>query len=166
MATVLAVGDIAIIHYNSTGSDSFFVRLPACGRCGYQHQFHRTTAGRLLAASGPVKARSPTRLSAALRPVTIVTLTGLDLDDAGDQIIAYQGDPATPTILHVVDLADGNTTVAGDATDRQHHGPAAPVHARCQRSRAPIEQFDLRGRSTGSPAELFAAISNSANWIG
>ena len=48
---------------------------------------------------------------------TIVTLTGLNLDDAGDQIIAYQGDPATPTILHVVDLADGNNTVAGDATN-------------------------------------------------
>ena len=47
----------------------------------------------------------------------MVTLTGLDLDDAGDQIIAYQGDPAAPTILHLVDFADGNNTVAGDATD-------------------------------------------------
>ena len=55
--------------------------------------------------------------AAAVTAGTIVTLTGLNLDDAGDQIIAYQGDPATPTILHVVDLADGNNTVAGDATN-------------------------------------------------
>ena len=56
---------------------------------------------------------APTAITAG----TIITLTGLNLDDAGDQIIAYQGDPATPTILQVVDFADGNTTVAGDATN-------------------------------------------------
>ena len=53
----------------------------------------------------------------AITAGTIVTLSGLDLDAAGDQIIAYQGDPATPTILHLVDFGDGNNTVAGDATD-------------------------------------------------
>ena len=75
------------------------------------------TAGWPPADSGRAKDTVTYTAAGAVTAGTIVTLTGLNLDDAGDQIIAYQGDPATPTILYVVDLADGNDTVAGDATN-------------------------------------------------
>src|SRR4249919_3114894 len=113
MATVLTAGDIAIIHYNSTGSDSFsfvFLRAVEIGTAVNFTDNGWLAAGGFRPGEGTVTYTAATAITAG----TIVTLTGLNLDDAGDQIIAYQGDPATPTILHVVDLADGNNTVAGD----------------------------------------------------
>ena len=91
---------------------------------------------------------------AAITAGTIVTLTGLNLDDAGDQIIAYQGDPATPTILHVVDFADGNNTVAGDATNDNTTALAARLHARRQRGRGRVRPSrSMPGRSAAPPRD-------------
>src|SRR3954453_12556532 len=116
MATVLTAGDIAIVQYNSGATDAFtfvFLRDVEVGTSVNFTDNGWLAAGGFRLGEGTVTYTA----AAAIAAGTIVTLTGLDLDDAGDQIIAYQGDPATPTILHVVDLADGNTTVAGDATD-------------------------------------------------
>ena len=70
-------------------------------------------AGGFRPGEGTVTYTAPTAIAAG----TIVTLTGLDLDDAGDQIIAYQGTDGEPHHPPLVDFADGNNTVAGDATD-------------------------------------------------
>ena len=104
MATILVPGDIAIIHYNSTGADAFsFVFLHAV-EAGTSINFTDQgwqAAGGFRPGEGTVTYTAPTAIVAG----TIVTPTGLDLDDAGDQIIAYQGSEASPTILYVVDLA-------------------------------------------------------------
>ena len=96
---------------------------------------------------------------------TIVTLTGLNLDDAGDQIIAYQGDPATPTILYVVDLADGNDTVAGDATNDNTTALPPGFALGLNAVAVPFDNAIYAGPNRGSAAELSSAVSNSANWI-
>src|SRR5206468_3595220 len=69
-------------------------------------------AGGFRSGEGTVSYVAPAAVTAG----SVITLTGLDLDNAGDQIIVYQGAPASPTILFLIDLADGNNTVAGDAT--------------------------------------------------
>ena len=116
MATVLTAGDIAIVQYNSATTDSFtFVFADV--EAGTVVNF--TNNGWSLALDGfrpgeeTVTYITPTAITAG----TVITLTGLNLKDAGDQIIAYQGTQASPTILYLVDLADGNNTVAGDATN-------------------------------------------------
>ena len=116
MATVLTVGDIAIVQYNSGTTDTFTFVFLIDVEVRHHRQFHRQRLARgrrLPVGRGHVTYTAPSAITAG----TTVTLSGLNLDDAGDQIIAYQGAPATPTILHVVDLADGNNTVAGDATN-------------------------------------------------
>jgi uncharacterized protein len=116
MATVLTVGDIAIVQYNSGTTDTFtfvFLRDVEAGTTVNFTDNGWQAAGGFRPGEGTVTYVAPSAITAG----TVVTLSGLNLDDAGDQIIAYQGDPATPTILHVVDLADGNNTVAGDATN-------------------------------------------------
>src|SRR4029453_11003134 len=116
MATVLTVGDIAIVQYNSGTTDSFsfvFLRDVEAGTIVNFTDNGWLAAGGFRPGEGTVTYTAPSAISAG----TTVTLSGLNLDDPGDQIIAYQGAPATPTILHVVDLADGNNTVAGDATN-------------------------------------------------
>ena len=115
MATILSVGDIAIVHYNSE-TDAFtfvFLRDVEAGTIVNFTDNGWLAAGGFRPGEDTVTYTAPSAITAG----TIVTLSGLDLDAAGDQIIAYQGDPATPTILHLVDFGDGNNTVAGDATD-------------------------------------------------
>ncbi len=104
---------------------------------------------------------APTAITAG----TVVTLTGLNLDDAGDQIIAYQGDPATPTILYVVDLADGNNTVAGDATNDNTTALPPGFTLGVNAVAVGFDNAIYAGPIDGSPAQLFPLISNSANWI-
>src|SRR5262245_4145408 len=164
MATVLTVGDIAIVQYNSVTTDAFtfvFLRDVDAGTVVNFTDNGWLAAGGFRPGEGTVTYTAPSAITAG----TIVTLPGLSLDDAGDQIIAYQGDPATPTILYVVDLADGNNTVAGDATN--DNTTALPPGFTLD-SNAVAVAFDnalYAGPTAGSRAELFAAISNSANWI-
>ena len=148
MATILSIGDIAIVQYNSsisTGSaDTFtfvFLRDIEAGTIVNFTDNGWLAAGGFRPGEGTVTYTAPTAITAG----TIVTLTGLNLDDAGDQIIAYQGDPASPTILHVVDFADGNNTVAGDATRCPNHGTSARLHARRQRRRDCVRPGRLCG---------------------
>ena len=116
MATVLTAGDLAIVQYNSGTTDSFtfvFARDIEAGTVVNFTDNGWLAAGGFRPGEGTVTYMAPTAITAG----TVITLTGLNLDDAGDQIIAYQGTQASPTILYLVDLADGNNTVAGDATN-------------------------------------------------
>ena len=165
MATVLTAGDIAIIHYNSTGADSFsfvFLRAVEIGTAVNFTDNGWQALGGFRPGEGTVTYTAPTAIAAG----TIVTLTGLDLDDAGDQIIAYQGTEASPTILHIVDLADGNNTVAGDATDANTTALPPGFTLGVNAVALALNNSIYAGPVEGTPDELFAAISNSANWIG
>jgi hypothetical protein len=116
VATVLSPGDLAIVQYNSSTTDSFTFVFARDIEAGTEVNFTDNgwlAAGGFRPGEGTVTYTAPTAITAG----TVVTLTGLDLDAAGDQIIAYQGTQASPTILYLVDLADGNNTVAGDATN-------------------------------------------------
>ena len=164
MATLLSVGDIAIVQYNSSTTDSFTFVFTRDVEAGTVVNF---TDNGWLAAGGfrPGEGTVTYTAAAAVTAGTIVTLTGLNLDDAGDQIIAYQGDPATPTILHVVDLADGNNTVAGDATNDNTTALPPGFTLDLNAVAVGFDNAIYAGPNSGSPAELSRAVSNSANWI-
>ena len=166
MATVLSPGDLAILQYNSssTTTDSFtfvFARDIEAGTVVNFTDNGWLAAGGFRPGEGTVTYTAPTAITAG----TVVTLTGLNLDDAGDQIIAYQGTQASPTILYLVDLADGNNTVAGDATN--DNTTALPPGFTLGQNAVAVG-FDsaiYAGPIDGSPPQLFPLISNSANWI-
>jgi len=101
MATVLSPGDLAIVQYNSSTTDSFtfvFARDIEAGTVVNFTDNGWLAAGGFRAGDpldeGTVTYTAPTAITAG----TVVTLTGLNLDVAGDQIIAYQGTQASPTI--------------------------------------------------------------------
>src|SRR5262245_50207250 len=164
MATVLSVGDIAIIQYNSGATDTFtfvFLRDVAVGTTVNFTDNGWLAGGGFRSGEGTVTYTAPGAIAAG----TIVTLTGLNLDAAGDQIIAYQGNPATPTILHVVDLADGDNAVAGDATNDNTTalppGFALDVNAVA----VGFDNAVYAGPNSGPPDELFPLINDPSNWI-
>ncbi len=163
MATVLTVGDIAIVQYNSSTTDSFTFVFSRDVEAGTVVNFTDNgwlAAGGFRPGEGTVTYTAPTAITAG----TIVTLSGLNLDDAGDQIIAYQGNPATPTILYVVDLADGNNTVAGNATNDNTTALPPGFTLGVNAVAVGFDNAIYAGPIDGSP-QLFALICNSANWI-
>src|SRR5262245_17033858 len=164
MATVLTAGDIAVLQYNSGTTDSFtfvFARDIEAGTVVNFTDNGWLAAGGFRAGEGTVTYTAPTAITAG----TVVTLTGLNLDDAGDQIIAYQGSPATPTILYVVDLADGNNTVAGDATNDNTTALPPGFTLGLNAVAVGFDNAIYAGPIDGSPPQLFPLISNAANWV-
>jgi hypothetical protein len=116
MATVLTAGDIAIVNYKSINPDAFsfvFTRDVEVGTSVNFTDKGWLAVGGFRPGEGTVTYTAPTAIAAG----TVITLTGLAFNVDGDQVIAYQGSEASPTILYLVDFADGNNTVAGDATD-------------------------------------------------
>src|SRR5262245_43678771 len=164
MATVLTVGDIAVVQYNSGTTDTFtfvFLRAVDAGTTVNFTDNGWLAAGGFRAGEGTVTYTAPSAITAG----TTVTLSGLNLDDAGDQIIAYQGDPATPTILHVVDLADGNNTVAGDATNDNTTALPPGFTLDVNAVAVGFDNAVYAGPNSGPPEELFPLINDPANWI-
>ena len=164
MATVLTVGDIAVVQYNSGTTDSFsfiFARDVEAGTVVNFTDNGWLAAGGFRPGEGTVTYTAPTAIAGG----TVITLTGLNLDDAGDQIIAYQGTAASPTILYLVDLADGNNTVAGDATNDNTTALPPGLTLGVNAVAVPFDNAIYAGPIDGSPPQLFPLISNSANWI-
>jgi hypothetical protein len=164
MATVLTVGDIAIVQYNSSTTDAFtfvFLRDVEVGTTVNFTDNGWLAAGGFRPGEGTVTYTAPSAITAG----TVVTLSGLNLDDAGDQIIAYQGDASTPTILHVVDLADGNNTVAGDATNDNTTALPPGFTLDVNAVAVGFDNAVYAGPNGGPPDELFPLINDPANWI-
>src|SRR4051812_37468788 len=159
MASVLTPGDIAIVQYNSTTTDAFTFVFQRDVEVGTVVNFTDNgwqASGGFRPGEGTVTYTAPSAITAG----TIVTLSGLNLDDAGDQIIAYQGDPATPTILHIVDLADGNNTVAGDATNDNTTALPPGFTLDVNAVAVGFDNAIYAGPNSGPPTELFAAIND------
>ena len=165
MATVLTAGDIAVVQYNSCTTDSFSFVFGRDVEAGTVVNFTDNgwlAAGGFRPGEGTVTYTAP---PGGISGGTVVTLTGLNLDDAGDQIIAYQGTAASPTILYLVDLADGNNTVAGDATNDNTTALPPGLTLGVNAVAVPFDNAIYAGPIDGSPPQLFPLISNSANWI-
>src|SRR5262249_6464090 len=165
MAKPLSAGDIAIVHYNSDGPDVFsFVFLhdvDAGNVINFTDNGWQATGG-FRSGEGTVSYTVATAVAAG----TVVTLGGLDLDDAGDQIIAYQGDAVNPTVLYVIDFADGDNTVAGDATDANTTALPPGVSLGVNAVAVGFDNAVYAGPRTGTPAQALAAISDFNNWSG
>ena len=163
LAPALSPGDIAIVDYNSSGPDEFtFVALRDI-EAGTTINFTDNgwlASGGFLPGEGTVTYTASTLIAAG----TAVTLTGLDLDSAGDQIIAYQGDALNPTFLYAIDLADGDQAFAGDATGTTTSAIPWGLTPGVTAVAVAFDDAAYTGPGSGSQSELLAAVSNAANW--
>ena len=112
-----------------------------------------------------VTADGPTDLQGT--SVGALTASGsLLLSSSGDQILAYQGDEATPSFIAAVNF-DG-TGWAADATSSSTSAvPAGLVNGTTAVDLGEIDnaQYSCVFES-GSKADLLAAINNGSNWLG
>lgn len=97
--------------------------------------------------------------------ITIGNLTGqLNPSTSGDQFLAYQGTAADPSFVFAVDFADGNASFAGNATNSNTSAVPQGLVFGSTALAFGADNGAYTGPTTGTAAELRAAIANPANW--
>ena len=167
MATNLLVGDIAIVHYASDDPDAFsfvFLRDVEAGTTVNFTDNGWLAAGGFRPGEGIATYTAPTNITAG----TVITVpTGsMSFDSAGDQIIAYQGPEASPTLLYAVDFADGNNTFDSDATSATTSALPTGLTLGVTALAIGFDNATYTGPNSGTQLDLLEAIGEPAFWAG
>jgi VCBS repeat-containing protein len=169
MPTPLAAGDIALIGYSSdTAGKSFaFVLLKDLepGTVIFFTDNGWLSTGGFRSGEGVVSYTVP---AGGVTAGTVITITGLtgsfNPSTSGDQIIAYTQVGSTITPLFALDFADGNSSWAATATTSNNSGVPAGLVVGQTALAFPLDNAAYTGPTTGSAADIRAAIANPANW--
>jgi len=167
MPTTLAAGDIAIIGVNGDDPDGFaFVSLvPITAGTTITFTDNGWTGSAFRTGEGVFTYTFPADVPAGT-VINIASVAPMNFAAAGDQILAYQGTAASPTFLFAIDFADDNTTFAGAATSSNTSAVPTGLTAGVNAVAVGADNVHYTGPRSGTPAELLAAISNTANWSG
>ncbi|MGY2046542.1 Ig-like domain-containing protein [Methylobacterium sp. JK268] len=166
MATTLSAGDLAIIGYSAdTGGKSFAFVLLRDVEAGTAINFTDNGVkkdGTFRTGEGVKTWTAPNGGATAGTVVTFTNLTGnLNPSTSGDQIIAYQG---TSTFLFAINFADGKSTFAGDATNSNTSAVPPGLTFGKTALAFPLDNGAYTGPTSGTKAELLAAIADGRNW--
>lgn len=165
--TTLTAGDIAIIGFNFDDPDQMaFVLLVNIGS-GTQINFtdngwrsnntFRTGEGTFTWTAG-------TDLPAGT--IVVPAVSGVAFSNTGDQILAYQGTSSSPTFLYAVN-SEGSGVWQSSATSSATSAlPTGLVNGTSAIALNEIDNSKYTGITSGTKAQLLAAIGNPANWSG
>ncbi|BAZ15815.1 5'-nucleotidase/2',3'-cyclic phosphodiesterase [Calothrix sp. NIES-4071] len=182
----LTQGDIAIVAYNTDGDDNFawvaLVDIPANTNINFtdsswQDTGFRTTEHLDAAGGGPLVWSHTSIITAG----TVITYsggnaanwsigtrtgTGLNLAAGGDQIFVYTGTNASPTFIYGAHFAIGTNWLASgsNSTNTSNIPPGLSVEAGTAFYVGNFDNGYYTGTTTGTKAQLLAAISNTDNW--
>lgn len=86
---------------------------------------------------------------------------------SGDQLIAYQGDELLPTFLYALNLEGNPGQWQNEATSARNSAlPGEDLDAMTAPACNEIDNIAYAGTTSGTKAELLAAISDCSNWEG
>lgn len=163
-ATPLVAGDIAIIGYNYDDPDAFaFVLLRNVGSgtsLTFTDNGWRST-GVFRTGEGSFTWTAATDLPAGtvVRP----TVSSVAFSVSGDQILAHQGTSGSPTFIYALN----SEAIGWQADSTTSNDSALPTGLVNGTSAVAIDEIDnaiYAGPTSGTRAQLLAAISNKANW--
>ncbi|HKE60333.1 MAG TPA: Ig-like domain-containing protein [Pyrinomonadaceae bacterium] len=183
LATTLAANDIAIVSYNSDNPDAAhpdgfsFVILRAIGSGTVINFTDKgwTSGGAFsnFAGDSVITFTAATDLAAGT-VIASHSATGvlnpqfsgaLDLAEAGDQIIAYQGSAATPTLLYAIDFADGNTSFAANATTANNSALPSALSIGTTAVAIAGDNASFAGPTNGLVSSLRSDIGDFNSWV-
>ncbi|MEM6255563.1 MAG: ExeM/NucH family extracellular endonuclease [Cyanobacteria bacterium P01_D01_bin.156] len=168
MATTLTAGGIAIVGFNFDNPDEFaFVSLVDL-EAGTEINFTDNgwqAAGSFRSTEGTFTWTAPTDIAAGT--VVNPAVSSILFSASGDQILAYQGDATNPTFIYALN-SEGNPGVwQSDATSSNISAlPTGLVDGESAVALDEIDNAIYTGTTSGTKAELLAAISDSSNWSG
>lgn len=179
--TTLSAGDIAFVGVNSDGSDDFaFITLVDL-EAGTEIRFTDSgwiSTGSFRNSEGAVKYTAPSAISAGTVIIGDASASGsdftsdndadvgnngLNLSSSGDQILAFQGASSSPTFIAAINF-DGSTWVADATSSNNSALPAGLTDATNAVSVPEADNMIYSGTTSGTEAELLAAINNASNW--
>lgn len=168
MPTTFQPGDVAIVAFGAdTGVKSLSFVVLTNVEAGTTLNFTDNgwqAAGGFRANEGVVSYAFSNPVAAGT-VITIGNLTGgLNPSTSGDQFLAYQGSADAPSFVFAVDFADGNTTFAADATNSNTSAVPTGLTVGSTALAFATDNGAYTGPTSGTAAELKAAIANPANW--
>ena len=168
MATTLSPGDIAIVGFNFDNPDEFAFTPLVNLSIGTEINFTDNgwqSSGTFRANEGTFTWTAPTEITAG----TIInpTVSSIAFSADGDQIIAYQGNSSNPTFIYALN-SEGNPGVwQSDSTSSNTSAlPTGLVNGETAVALDEIDNAIYTGTTSGTQAELLAAISDNSNWSG
>lgn len=183
MATSLAAGDIAFVGYDADNPDDFaFVILrdiEAGTTITFTDNGWSTTTNALRTTEGSYTYTAPTALSAgtvihptaesAAGGVNTPVYTSTDapnfsFNTDGDQIIAYQGSAANPTLLYAINFADGTGTFAANGTNASTSALPPGLVLGQTAVALGTDNGRYNGTLSGTRDQLLAAIGTAGSW--
>ncbi|MEY2883062.1 MAG: hypothetical protein RL490_786, partial [Pseudomonadota bacterium] len=159
------LGDIALVGFKADNPDTmaFVLLADLSGETITFTDNGWLSAGGFRSGEGSVSYTVP-----ANTPIgTVVTLTNVGtmaFSSDGDQIIAYVGTAANPTVLFALDFADGNTSFAANATTSNTSAVPTGLTAGSNALAFAFDNGAYTGALSGTRAEILANIANPANW--
>lgn len=164
--TTLSAGDIAIIGLNSNTPDDFAFVLLVDVESGTE--IHFTDNGWTGSALRTTEGTDTWTASIAKSAGTVIPMSSLSMNfsTSGDQILAYQGSSGSPTFIYAVNNRgsgwQSGTTNSNDSALPTGLTDGATAVALIQANSNIYDQ----SVTSGTRAELLAAISDPANWTG
>lgn len=165
--TTLDPGDIAIIGVNMDGNDTVAFLLLKDISTGTEIKFTDNgwlASGAFRGGEGTDVWTAPNNYSSGT--VLVIPAQRMKLSSSGDQVIAYQGDDETPSLLFALNC--NSTDWQSEATSSNASSlPAGLING--ETAVAVTEKDNTIFNSTlitGTRAELLAAICDASNWIG
>ena len=87
------------------------------------------------------------------------------LTDSGDQVLVYRGDDSSPTFIYAMNSEGSSGTWQSDATNTRTSAlPTGLTNGTNAIAFPEVDNGYYSGTTTGTAAELLAAISNTDNW--
>ncbi|MEL6389086.1 MAG: ExeM/NucH family extracellular endonuclease [Bacteroidota bacterium] len=187
--TTLTAGDLAIIGVNTDNPDEFAFVLLVDIAAGTEIRFTDSGVrmdGTFRPNEGALKYTAPTALGRGTVINSITNATnfvadndlgvgtgGFNLSGSGDQVIAFQGASTTPTFIYAVQTNSTQFQTGSDDSNQSDLPPGLVVGTTAVAvgfGSGAEDEFDnsTYGESvtSGTQAELLAAIGNPANWTG
>lgn len=165
----LNAGDIAFVDFNSDNPDEFAVVALTTIAAGEEIKFTDNgvfAAGGFRANEGVLLFTATAEIPAGtvFNPLDTAVAAGgsFALSTAGDQIIAYQGDEASPTFLAAIDFDSAGYVEATSSNDTGLPDGLAVGATALDLGEA--DGGSYFGPQTGTRAELLAAINDPSNW--
>ncbi|WP_052288625.1 ExeM/NucH family extracellular endonuclease [Leptolyngbya iicbica] len=167
MATTLSAGDIAITGFNFDNPDELAFVLLVDIEAGTQITFTDNgwlAAGGFRANEGSFTWQATENLAAGT--LVTPTVSGVAFSTSGDQLLAYQGDANSPTFIYALN-SEGAGVWQADATSSNTSAlPAGLLDGATAVALDEIDNAIYVGPTSGTKAELLAAISDRTNWTG
>lgn len=178
--TTLSSGDLVIITVNTDGDKTFdfvpLVDLEQNTEIKFTDAPYIAADSELADVEGTITYTAPGAVSAG----TVLTYTGLDengfissgsfnLADAGDNIIAFQGQRSSPTYLYGVGWGRASSVWEYSETSPDNQSDVPPGLGETDNTilslgTADNTQYDARNGFKGTTNSILSSVSDEANW--